>query len=612
MDELLWQLDGVRVGGRSQRLGRTARLDCASIGIRPGVTAVMGPSGAGKTTLLNLLVGFERPDRGAVSRRIEQAGFSLPLYWVPQDGGLWPHLTVREHLDAVLPESAQAGRAEALLDAFDIADRAGARPEELSMGERARLAVARALAADAAVLVMDEPLAHVDAARAPGYWRIIREHLTAGGASLVFATHSPRLVLGEADRVVCLSAGRLVYEGEVARLYREPETRQQAELLGDVNWLEDGEAAQWLSKPANGRACYRPEQLEVVRAEEGPLVVRSCRFMGSVAEAEIEDERTGRVRRFYHRPPADRLRPGDRVVLRALLALLLVIAIGCGRTAAPALPVREAHAWAMPPDGAVIPAPRSVAIGPNDEVFALDTAGRVLVFDQDGALLRQWRMPEVAVGKPEGVCVLSDGRVVVCDTHYGRLVIFDQQGKELGRIGRTGRGPGEFIYPVGITRDDDDDIYVCEYGGNDRVQKFNARGEFVLAFGSFGTGPGAFQRPSGIAWRGGTLYVADAINNRIQAFSGEGKFLGVVGDGTGPALYYPYGIVIGRDGALYIVEYGAGRLDKISPDGRLLGAYGTSGRGDGQLSTPWGLAVDSKMRVRIADTGNRRIVELKL
>ena len=382
MDEVLWQLEGVRVGRRP------ARLDGVSTAIRPGVTAVMGPSGAGKTTLLNLLVGFERPDAGTVSRRIERGKHSLPLFWVPQDGGPWPHLTVREHLDAVLPESAPggpsapAGRAEALLDAFDMTSRAGARPDELSMGERARLAVARALAADAAVLVMDEPLAHVDQARAPGYWRTIREDLAAGGTSLVFATHSPRLVLGEADRVVCLSAGRLLYEGQVERLYREPAPRQQAELLGDVNWLEDGEAAQWLGATANGRACYRPEQLEVARADAGPLVVRSYRFMGSVAEAEVEDERTGRVRRFYHRPPAGRLRPGDRVVLRALLVLLLVIAIGCGRSAAPALPVHEAHTWAIPPDGAVIPAPRSIAIGANEEVFALDTAGALYCYDR--------------------------------------------------------------------------------------------------------------------------------------------------------------------------------------------------------------------------------------
>ncbi len=90
----------------------------------------------------------------------------------------------------------------------------------------------------------------------------------------------------------------------------------------------------------------------MVRAEDGPLVVRSCRFMGSVAEAEVEDERTGEVRRFYHRPPAAGLRAGDRVLLKALLMLLLAVVIGCGRGGAPTLTVREEHHWAVPRGGA--------------------------------------------------------------------------------------------------------------------------------------------------------------------------------------------------------------------------------------------------------------------
>ena len=604
MGEVLYQLEGVSVGRRP------ARLDAVSAQVLPGVTAVLGPSGAGKTTLLNLLVGFERPDAGTVSSRVERGNHSLPLFWVPQDGGLWPHLSVREHVEAVLPEGAEAGRASDLLAAFDLTHRAAARPDELSMGERARVAVARALAADAALLVMDEPLAHVDQARAPGYWRTIREHLRAGGASLVFATHSARLVLGEAERVICIGAGRLLYEGEVERLYREPQTRQQAELLGDVNWLEEAEARRWLGATANGRACYRPEQVEVVHAEDGPLVVRACRFMGSVAEAEVEDERTGEVRRFYHRPPAGGLRAGDRVLLKALLMLLLVVVVGCGRGGAPTLTVREERHWAVPAAGPVIPAVRSVSVGPDDEVYALDTAGRVLVFGADGGVLRRWSMPETGKGNPEGICVLADGRVVVCDTHYSRLVFFDEQGKVLQEVGGPGRGEGEFVYPVGVTQGGDGSIYVCEYGGNDRIQKFDPRGEFLLAFGSFGTEEGAFQRPSGMAWHDGTLYVADAVNNRIQAFDADGRFLGVLGGARPPALDFPYDIVIGAGPSLYAIEYGAGRLTRLGLDGRVLARYGTAGRGDAQFRTPWGIAIDSRGRLLVADQGNRRIVEL--
>ena len=110
MGEALWRLSGVRLGGNSP-----ARLQDISLEIREGVTAVLGCSGAGKTSLLNLLVGFEAPDGGGISAALPTQGHSLPLYWAPQNGGLWPHLTVRRHLEAVLPEGAGEGAVAEML-----------------------------------------------------------------------------------------------------------------------------------------------------------------------------------------------------------------------------------------------------------------------------------------------------------------------------------------------------------------------------------------------------------------------------------------------------------------------------------------------------------------
>jgi DNA-binding beta-propeller fold protein YncE len=316
------------------------------------------------------------------------------------------------------------------------------------------------------------------------------------------------------------------------------------------------------------------------------------------------------VRRIFHRSCAHALKAGERVLLRALLLAAVLCATGCGSDE-PALAVRRVGYWQMPPEGAFIPAPRSVAIGPDDEAFVLDTAGRVLVFDETGKLLRKWFMPDYEVGQPEGVCVLRDGRIAVADTHYSRVVLFDAQGKLLGTLGELGSGPGQFMYPVGIVQDDLGCLYVCEYGGNDRVQKFTEDGTFILSLGSFGTGESQFQRPSGMVWREGRLYVADAINNRVLVYADDGYYLGVLGGGK-LTLHYPYDIALGRDLNLYAVEYGAGRLTCVSLAGELIGRYGTTGRGDGELSRPWGLAVDSKNRLRITDTDNRRIVELQL
>ena len=127
----------------------------------------------------------------------------------------------------------------------------------------------------------------------------------------------------------------------------------------------------------------------------------------------------------------------------------------------------------MPPDGRKIPAPRAISVGPNNDYYVLDDAGRVLVFNKTGTLLKQWRMPEYDVGKPEGICIFKDGRIAVADTHYHQVVFFDSSGEVLSTLGAFGEDPGQFIYPVAIVQDDAENFYVCEYGGNDRIQKFS-------------------------------------------------------------------------------------------------------------------------------------------
>ncbi len=606
MSDVLWKLDGVFLGG-----GSTPRLAEVSLEIRAGVTAVLGCSGAGKTSLLNLLVGYETPALGTLAATLPQPDRSLAVFWAPQNAGLWPQLTVLEHLEQVMPEQ-DTERAMALLASLDIAARASARPDELSQGERSRVAVARALTAGAAVLVMDEPFASVDVARIGRYWAVVREHVASSGCSLVFATHSPEAVLAEAERVICLKEGRVLYEGDVQELYWRPRTREQADCLGESNWLTPQECRLWLGRQESAPRSYRPEQIAVARADEGPLLVESSCFKGAVAEVELLHEQTGQRRRFFHRPAADHLLRGTRVLLRALVALLLAFLAGCGGSDEPALAFRRVRSWPIPPDGTRLPAPRVVAIGRSDQFIVLDAAGRVLVFDENGKLLRQWRMPDSKAGRPEGACVLKDGHIAVADTHYHQVVVFDATGQVAKTFGSHGDGSGQFRYPVAVAQDDTQNLYVCEYGGNDRVQKFSVDGKFLLAFGSFGEGPHQFQRPSGMVWHDGKVYVADAMNNRIQVFTDAGTFLGTLAGADGAfSLHYPYDIALGPAAFLYVIEYGGGRVTMLSLSGVLAGRFGSTGRGAGQFLTPWGIAVDSQGRIRVADAGNRRIVGLE-
>jgi len=294
-----------------------------------------------------------------------------------------------------------------------------------------------------------------------------------------------------------------------------------------------------------------------------------------------------------------------------VLAALAAVAFGCSRSSVSELHFRSVQHHAIPAEDRRIPAPRGVAVNQQHELYVLDTAARILVLDSEGNTLRQWHMPDSDVGTPEDLTVMSNGLIAVPDTHYHRIVFFDRIGTVKRTLGRHGTDLGEFIYPVSLVEDDTGNFFVCEYGSNDRVQKFSPDGKPLLAFGGFGTAPGHFQRPSGMVWRDGHLYVADAANQRVQVFTGNGDYVGILG-GTDrqPELLFPYDIALGPDASLYVVEWGAGRVTRLGLDGRVIGRVGTPGDGVMQFTTPWGIASDPAGCLYVADTGNRRIVRL--
>ena len=304
---------------------------------------------------------------------------------------------------------------------------------------------------------------------------------------------------------------------------------------------------------------------------------------------------------------------GSTTLLRQAILVIAALAVaGClAGGEAPTLEFRQVRSLSMPPEGPKIPAPRGATFDSDGTLYVLDDAGRVLVFDRESKLIRKWFMPEYSVGKPEGVWRFLDGRIAVADTHYHRVVIFDEEGNVLTMHGERGAEPGQFEYPIAITQDPHGNYYVAEYGGNDRVQKFDVDGNWLLEFGEFGVHDGEFQRPSGIVWQDGHLFVVDAINNRVQVFQDSGEFVGIAGaPDNRPAVQYPYDLAQDAGGNLWVVEYGGNRVTKMTTDGQTLGVFGSSGGGSGQFATPWGIAVASDGRVIVCDTGNRRLVEL--
>ncbi|MFM8724716.1 MAG: hypothetical protein ACKON9_06285 [Planctomycetaceae bacterium] len=301
----------------------------------------------------------------------------------------------------------------------------------------------------------------------------------------------------------------------------------------------------------------------------------------------------------------------------SLLPLWLLCVSGCGGGADAGagaevlLPISGERTWRIPAADRFLPAPRGLYSDERDDVYVLDDAGRVLVYDRTGVLQRQWRMPDSRIGNPEGIWKLRDGRVAVADTHYHRVVIFKSDGQVDFMFGSEGREPGQFVFPVAVLEDEAGNLYVGEYGDHQRVQKFDGGGRFLLQFGRHGAGPGEFQRPSGLALRGGEGVVVDAFNDRIQVFSESGEFRRILKlSDEFEGLAYPYDLRVTGDGRVYVIENRAARLTVMTMEGGLLGRYGSPGRNSHQFYQPWDLTVLTDGRILVADTGNHRLVEL--
>jgi DNA-binding beta-propeller fold protein YncE len=255
--------------------------------------------------------------------------------------------------------------------------------------------------------------------------------------------------------------------------------------------------------------------------------------------------------------------------------------------------------------------PRGIAVDHDRRlVYVVDKTARVQRYGFDGEPQLQWRMPQWDNGKPTGLGVSPDGRVFVADTHYHRVIAYDNEGRELMRFGRYGSGPGEFIYPTDVAFGPEGRVYVSEYGGNERVGVFSAEGKFLFSFGGPGSGVGQFQRPQAMAFSAdlGELYIADACNHRIVVTDPEGRpqrALGGPGRGAG-LLAYPYDVMVLEDGTLLVSEFGNNRLQRFSTGGQCLGLYGRVGSGEGELRYPWGVDGTNE-KIFVLDSGNNRV-----
>jgi molybdate transport system ATP-binding protein len=230
---------------RFANAGRDFTLD-VGFTLAPGVTIIFGPSGAGKTTLLDCIAGLTKPDSGKIAvgdRILFDRETSLPaqsrtIGYVFQDLALFPHLTVGDNVEYGLSRvdrSERRKRSDAILESFRISHLRERKPAEVSGGERQRVALARALVTDPRVLLLDEPMAALDAATKSKIIDDLRAWNTIHGIPILYVTHNREEVFALGDRVLVLENGRIVADGTPHGVMAAPRRESLAQLIGFEN-----------------------------------------------------------------------------------------------------------------------------------------------------------------------------------------------------------------------------------------------------------------------------------------------------------------------------------------------------------------------------------------
>jgi len=320
-------MPSVRLAKVTKRFGRINAIDNLDLEIEDGeYLCVLGPTGSGKTTLLRLIAGIVKPNEGEIYIDGKLMNDVPPqernTAIVPQDYALFPHLNVIENA-TFGPISRDLRRKEAydvarrMLEMTRLAGRADSFPSELSGGMQQRLALARALASGASLLLLDEPLGALDARLRVELRYKLRSLVKDEGFTAIHVTHDQEEAMVVGDRIVVLRQGQIQQGSIPFTIYNEPKSIFIANFVGSANFLEGfiSERGPGWSRVQlrNGMAvrvretgyspgervvlAIREEMIEIVRAAKRKAgvnlfrgIVRSTSFLGSFIRYEIQLE----------------------------------------------------------------------------------------------------------------------------------------------------------------------------------------------------------------------------------------------------------------------------------------------------------------------------------
>ncbi|MDO1448555.1 ABC transporter ATP-binding protein [Rhodocytophaga aerolata] len=286
----------------------TDALTNVSLTIHPHeLLAIVGASGSGKTTLLKILAGLEEADEGEVW--IQDELIPLPsqqlipghpkIKMVFQDNKLFPNIHIYDTIQHTLrayPHSYQQERIAEVLELCKLTHLQHKYPRELSGGEQQRATLARALADEPLLLLLDEPFSHLDLPLKRQIKKDIQEILQASGITAILVTHDTTDALSMADRIILMKNGHFVQTDTPANIYTRPATPYVARFFGDANIVDWALVQSYL--PENTFYSSAPQQKVCIRAEniamgtsahfhcKGQVV--SMEYLGAYSLIEVE------------------------------------------------------------------------------------------------------------------------------------------------------------------------------------------------------------------------------------------------------------------------------------------------------------------------------------
>ena len=333
----------VRIASLTKTYGAVRAVDDISLSIDAGTfVSLLGPSGCGKTTTLKLIAGFEDADGGAILFD-DQDVARVPaekrdIGMVFQNYALFPHMTVAGNIAFGLevrrtPRPDIERRIARVLDMVQLAGYGDRFPRQLSGGQQQRVALARALVLEPRILLLDEPLANLDAKLREEMRQFIRDLQRRVGITTVYVTHDQAEAMAMSDRIVVMFGGRIAQTGAPGEIYERPRTIEVAGFVGRINLIEGVVAADGAhiglpfgaiacerARPAGTRVTLgvRPESITLSAPESGagwPGRVTQRHYTGNLVDYRVA--LAGDVDLLVQAMPSQRFAPGDQVSVGA-------------------------------------------------------------------------------------------------------------------------------------------------------------------------------------------------------------------------------------------------------------------------------------------------------